>query len=140
MNYSKISILRAAKREGLIRGRALGASVATGDVLVFLDSHCEVNVDWLPPLLDAVLRKRDTVVCPIIDIVNPDTFQYVASPLVKGGFNWGLHFQWEPVDQSTFISKEDFTKPIRWSAVHALGPHSYKLANYNIYHINLNEL
>ena len=113
-NYTKVSIIRATRREGLIRGRALGASKASGDVLVFLDSHCEVNTDWLSPLLAVISRNRQTVVCPLIDMINSETFQYNASPLVKGGFNWGLHFQWEPLDISKFVTQEDFQRPIRY--------------------------
>ena len=120
-NYSKVSIVRATRREGLIRSRGLGASKATGNVLVFLDSHCEVNVDWLPPLLEVISRNRHTVVCPIIDMINLDTFQYSASPLVKGGFNWGLHFQWEPLNLSKFVTKDDFTKPIRYGIHYQFG-------------------
>ncbi|PIO65949.1 glycosyltransferase, group 2 family protein, partial [Teladorsagia circumcincta] len=47
----KVELVRTDDREGLIRARTIGAKHSTGDVVIFLDAHCEVNVNWLPPLL-----------------------------------------------------------------------------------------
>lgn len=40
-----VRVVRQRERKGLITARLLGASVATGDTLTFLDAHCR-----LPPL------------------------------------------------------------------------------------------
>ncbi|KAH9643286.1 hypothetical protein HF086_005948 [Spodoptera exigua] len=64
---------------GLIRARLAGSKVATGDVLVFLDSHTETVIDWLRPLLQRVNDKRDAVVVPAIDVISQDNFLFAES-------------------------------------------------------------
>jgi polypeptide N-acetylgalactosaminyltransferase len=34
-----------------MKSRMFGASIARSPVLVFFDAHCEVNRDWLQPLV-----------------------------------------------------------------------------------------
>lgn len=65
--------------------------------MLFLDSHCEVTTGWLEPLIDAVRTDSRTVSVPLMDIINADTFFYEQSSLVRGGFNWGMHYQWDPL-------------------------------------------
>ncbi|XP_058790277.1 polypeptide N-acetylgalactosaminyltransferase 35A-like isoform X2 [Phymastichus coffea] len=109
----KVRYYKTDKREGLIRARMFGAKKATGKVLVFLDSHIEVNKMWMEPLLSRIAFSKTIVPMPIIDIINADTFQYSSSPLVRGGFNWGLHFQWDNLPEGNLKQHQDFIKPIK---------------------------
>ncbi|KAF0307909.1 Polypeptide N-acetylgalactosaminyltransferase 5 [Amphibalanus amphitrite] len=100
--YPRVKIVRTQKREGLIRARLLGASHANADVLTYLDSHCECTEGWLEPLLDRIARNRTTVVCPVIDVINDDTFEYHwqrASGTSVGGFDWNLQFNWHAIPE-----------------------------------------
>lgn len=49
---------------GLVRSRIRGADAAQGTTLTFLDSHCEVNRDWLQPLLHRVKEVSEAESVP----------------------------------------------------------------------------
>ncbi|XP_066600094.1 N-acetylgalactosaminyltransferase 6-like [Prorops nasuta] len=105
-NLPKVTILRLPKRSGLIRGRLAGAKRARAKILVFLDSHSEANVDWLPPLLEPIANNYKTCVCPFIDVIAYETFEYRAQDEgARGAFDWELYYKRLP------LLKEDLKNP-----------------------------
>ncbi|XP_058836082.1 putative polypeptide N-acetylgalactosaminyltransferase 9 [Topomyia yanbarensis] len=95
--YSKVRIVRAGQREGLIRARILGAKSARAEIVTFLDAHCEVIVGWLEAQLDRVARDPTRIAIPSIDWIHEDTMALNAqsSQLYFGSFDWTLNFQWK---------------------------------------------
>lgn len=93
-----VHLVTLPKRKGLIGARLAGALNATAPVLVFLDSHTEANVNWLPPLLEPIAENDTTVVCPFIDVIAYDTFEYRAQDEgARGAFDWELYYKRLPL-------------------------------------------
>lgn len=64
-----------------------------------------MNVAFNLPVCDWLLQDSKKVVCPIIDVISMDTFQYIgASADLRGGFDWNLVFKWE------YLSNEEKRK------------------------------
>lgn len=92
-------------RMGLIRARLAGARLAKGDVLVFLDAHCEGVVGWLEPLLERIQESRSSVLVPIIDVIDAKDFHYSVNgykhfqvqndfKLINIKITYQIHFRW----------------------------------------------
>lgn len=112
-----IKIVRNKQREGLIRARLAGADVASGEVLTFLDSHIECTHGWLEPLLNRIYEDAWTVVCPVIDVINENTFEYPQNSnldqISVGGFEWNLQFNWHVLSEKEKAWRKVPTDPIR---------------------------
>ncbi|XP_044012405.1 putative polypeptide N-acetylgalactosaminyltransferase 9 isoform X1 [Aphidius gifuensis] len=123
VSYPKVKIVRAKKREGLIRARLLGAAAAKAPVLTFLDSHCECTEGWLEPLMDRIAKNSTTVVCPVIDVIDDTTLEYHwrdSGGINVGGFDWNLQFNWHAVPEREKKKHTNLAEPV-WSPTMAGG-------------------
>ncbi|MCL4126317.1 UNVERIFIED_CONTAM: hypothetical protein GTU68_047674 [Idotea baltica] len=100
----RVRLIRNTEREGLIRTRTRGAQEARGEVVLFLDAHCEVNRNWLPPLLAPIYRDRTTMTVPVIDGIDHDTFEY--RPVYGPGSNFRGIFEWGMLYKETELPPE----------------------------------
>jgi polypeptide N-acetylgalactosaminyltransferase len=93
----KVKLFENEVRQGLIRARLFGAQQATGDVIVFLDSHIEVNTNWLPPLLEPIALNPKTATVPIIGGIDPRTLEFSGGgDGSRGCFDWDFVYKWLP--------------------------------------------
>ncbi|KOB78905.1 putative n-acetylgalactosaminyltransferase, partial [Operophtera brumata] len=119
-----VRVIRNTERQGLIRTRSRGALEATSDVIVFLDAHCEVNVNWLPPLLAPIYRDYRTMTVPVIDGIDHKTFEYrpVYAPGTnfRGIFEWGMLYKENEVPEQESKLHAHKSEPYK-SPTHAGG-------------------
>ena len=96
-----VKVVHLPERSGLVVARQRGAEAATGDVVVFLDAHCEASEGWLEPLLHRIRQKRTAVVCPMIGSVDAKDFSVSGGGTGGqiGTFWWSLHFNWKSAPQ-----------------------------------------
>ncbi|KAI7798552.1 polypeptide N-acetylgalactosaminyltransferase 4 [Triplophysa rosa] len=114
-NLDRVRLIRTKKREGLVRARLIGATYATGHVLTFLDCHCECVPGWIEPLLERIAENETTIICPVIDTIDWNTFEFYMQtdePMV-GGFDWRLTFQWHSVPEIDRKRRKTRIAPIR---------------------------
>lgn len=97
--HSKINFRRNAQRLGVISSRNIGARLmARHKYIFFMESHCEVNVGWLEPLVQRLRHNPGMVVSPTLDVIDMHTFEYGMSDVgtysLRAGFDWSLTPQW----------------------------------------------
>lgn len=117
-----VHVIHLPSRQGLIRARLAGAKAATADVLVFLDAHSEANVNWLPPLLDPIAENYKTCVCPFIDVISYEDFEYRAQDEgARGAFDWEMLYKRLPLlPEDLKHPAEPFKSPIMAGGLFAI--------------------
>lgn len=121
----KVRLVRNSERSGLIRSRARGAEESLGDVVVFLDAHCEVNVNWLVPLLAPIAADSRTMTVPVIDGIDSNHFEYRPvysrnDQHFRGIWEWGMLYKEIELDMHQHLKNHRVSEPYD-SPTHAGG-------------------
>jgi polypeptide N-acetylgalactosaminyltransferase len=90
---SKVKVLAFEERQGLIRAKSRGVDMAKGPVIMFLEAHCIVNRDWLPPLLERLVAKPKAIVMPVLDFIDPHNWNayYPGGAGIHWRFEWNMN-------------------------------------------------
>lgn len=91
----KVKIKNLRERKGLIVKRWEGARFATGEVLVFFDSHIEFGTNWLPPFLAPIANNRWLATIPVVDDFPPANFETSGYNKFgsRSGIDWSLIYR-----------------------------------------------
>ena len=104
-----VQVVHLSSRRGVAGARMAGAERASGQVLVFMDAHCEVGYNWLPPLLEPIAEDYRTVMIPAVDDIDKNTFEmFPQDPGKRGAFDW--EFNYRRLDAKAGF-EEETTKP-----------------------------
>ena len=107
-------VMRHKERRGLIQTRMTGARETTGEVLIFLDAHVEVAPHWLEPLLVVLKDNPRLLLTPVVDNINPDTFDthFRRDILYSGTFTWDFIYDWMDIPRHVSAKRKDQGDPI----------------------------
>ncbi|XP_061736869.1 N-acetylgalactosaminyltransferase 7 isoform X1 [Nerophis ophidion] len=119
-----VKLYRNEKREGLIQARSIGAKKATkGQVLIYLDAHCEVGINWYPPLVAPISLDRTVCTVPLIDSIHGE--KYTIEPqgggdedgYARGAWDWSMLWKRVPLNDKEKRQRKTRTEPYRSPAM-----------------------
>uniref|UniRef100_A0A3P9IY90 Polypeptide N-acetylgalactosaminyltransferase n=1 Tax=Oryzias latipes TaxID=8090 RepID=A0A3P9IY90_ORYLA len=119
-----VKLFRNDKREGLIQARSIGAKKATkGQVLIYLDAHCEVGINWYAPLIAPISKDRTVCTVPLIDYIDGNVYSMEPQQggdedgLARGAWDWSLLWKRVPLSQKEKSKRQHTTQPYRSPAM-----------------------
>ncbi|KAL6109946.1 galnt7 [Pungitius sinensis] len=119
-----VKLFRNEKREGLIQARSIGANKATkGQVLIYLDAHCEVGINWYAPLVAPISKDRTVCTVPLIDSVHGQRFTIEPQGggdedgFARGAWDWSMLWKRVPLGEAEKKLRKSKTEPYRSPAM-----------------------
>ncbi|XP_062243713.1 N-acetylgalactosaminyltransferase 7 isoform X1 [Platichthys flesus] len=119
-----VKLFRNEKREGLIQARSIGAEKANkGQVLIYLDAHCEVGINWYAPLVAPISKDRTVCTVPLVDSIHGQKFTIEAQGggdkdgFARGAWDWSMLWKRVPLGDREKPLRKTLTEPYRSPAM-----------------------
>lgn len=118
-----VKLYRNERREGLIRARSIGGKKAVGEILVYLDAHCEVEPNWLPPLITPIRNDRRACTVPLIDVIDGNKYTFTEQAggdhdgFARGAWDWSFMWKRIPLTKREKSRRKHLTEPYRSPAM-----------------------
>ncbi|GAB1293174.1 N-acetylgalactosaminyltransferase 7 [Apodemus speciosus] len=119
-----VKVFRNERREGLIQARSIGAQKAKlGQVLIYLDAHCEVAVNWYAPLVAPISKDRATCTVPLIDYIDGNDYSIEPQQggdedgFARGAWDWSMLWKRIPLSHKEKAKRKHKTEPYRSPAM-----------------------
>ncbi|XP_041079416.1 N-acetylgalactosaminyltransferase 7-like isoform X1 [Polyodon spathula] len=119
-----VKLFRNERREGLIQARSIGAKNAVlGQVLIYLDAHCEVGSNWYAPLVAPITKDRTICTVPLIDSISGHTYDIQPQwggdedGYARGAWDWSMLWKRVPLSKREKEKRVTRTEPYRSPAM-----------------------
>nr|CAB3248256.1 N-acetylgalactosaminyltransferase 7-like [Phallusia mammillata] len=118
-----VKLFRNSRREGLIRARSIGAKKSSGQILVYLDAHCEAEPNWLPALITPIVNDHRACTVPLIDVIDGNKYTFTeqaggdSDGLARGAWDWSFSWKRIPLTKKEKARRKHLTEPYRSPAM-----------------------
>lgn len=90
-------------------------------MILFLDAHCEVGPNWLPPLLYPIYLDRTTMTVPLIDGIDHEDFEYrpvyQGRSHFRGIFEWGMLYKENELPEMEAKTRAHNSEPYKYPSI-----------------------
>ncbi|CAG5117618.1 unnamed protein product [Candidula unifasciata] len=111
----KVKVVRLPERKGLIAARLVGFEHVTGEAVIYLDAHCEVDKGWLQPLLYRIKQDESVIAIPHVNELRWDTFEYKSAQNKESyacGFEFEMKYNWIKIPHIDGVKRKSHADPV----------------------------
>lgn len=122
-SLSKVVVIRRRVNVGLMMARQAGIDSSNAEYFVCMDSHMEVSLGWLEPIVNRLVEKPKALLCSNIGAINSNNFM-VSHNLAQIGiafdfpfFAWNFEQEQARYSNAYRSSRTNVTEPMLMGSV-----------------------